>query len=128
LKFLVDQALSPILAEELRRNGHDAVHVRDYGLQAADDKTVLSRATTEDRVVISADTDFGALFAVGKETRPSLILFRGQISRRPQQQSKFLLANLAALSESLSRGSIVAFEETRIRVRLLPIRGQDTEG
>lgn len=122
----MDQALSPILAEELRRNGHDAIHVRDYGLQAADDRTIFLRAAAEDRVVISADTDFGALLAVGAETRPSLILFRGQISRRPKLQSKFLLANLPALSEAPSRGSIVAFEETRIRVRFLPIGGQDT--
>jgi predicted nuclease of predicted toxin-antitoxin system len=45
----VDNALSPLIAQRLREAGHDAVHVRDYRLQAGDDEQILERAEREDR-------------------------------------------------------------------------------
>ena len=43
-KFLIDNALSPELARLVREAGHDAVHVRDDGLPAAEDSVILERA------------------------------------------------------------------------------------
>lgn len=71
MRFLLDQNLSPKVAAPLRAAGHDVTIAREVGLSAASDDVVMATARLEGRVLVSADTDFGAILAVSGATSPS---------------------------------------------------------
>lgn len=121
MTFLVDNALSPALAELLRKAGRTATHVRQLGMQRAPDEDILDRAAASDEIIVSADTDFSAILAARMALKPSLIVFRGPGSRAPEGLAAVLLANSDQLRDDLEAGAIVTIEPARIRVRRLPI-------
>jgi len=121
MRFLIDEALSPIIASKLTEAGHDAVHVRDADLQSASHKEIFLRTVREDRILVSADTDFGAILAELGVDKPSVIILR-QAPKHPDAQAALLLANLPDLEEHLSEGCVATFIGTRVRIRHLPIK------
>lgn len=123
MKFLVDNALPPSLADLLSVAGHDAVHVRAYGMQAARDEEILARALTEDRIVISADSDFSVILAAQEAERPSFILFREPDLRTAPDYIRILLPALPVLEPELVAGCVAVFRNGRLRVRRLPFSG-----
>jgi predicted nuclease of predicted toxin-antitoxin system len=121
MKFLIDNALSPLVALKLRESGYDAVHVREFHLQHEEDIIIFERAFSENRIIVSADTDFGTLLASRQYSKPSVILFRRGAQRHPKQQAALLMANLPNIKDALEKGCIVVIEQNRLRLRYLPI-------
>lgn len=121
MKLLLDANLSPEVARLLKEAGHDAIHVRDLGLLSAPDPEILQTAATEERVLLTADADFGALLALGSLASPSVLLLRSADHLRPSEQAELIVLNLPPITEDLERGAIASLTRDRLRVRELPI-------
>ncbi|HET8684673.1 MAG TPA: DUF5615 family PIN-like protein [Micromonosporaceae bacterium] len=121
MRFLVDECLSIRLAELLVDAGHDAVHVVGCSLAGVSDERVLARALADDRILLSADTDFGEILAHSGAATPSVVLFR-RSDRTPDTLSAILLVNLDVITDDLKAGAFVVITEDRMRIRRLPLR------
>lgn len=113
------------MARRLAAAGHDAIHVGDLGLLGALDEAVMGAAREADRVLVSADSNFGELLALGVCTGPSVVLLR-RSAHAADDQVRLLLAGLDAVFEDLDRGAVVVLTPHRVRVRSLPIRPEET--
>lgn len=78
-------------------------------------------ARDELRIVISGDTDFGALIALARQKSPSVILFRSRHHRTAEQQVAVILEHLADLADDLTTSAVAVITDERIRVRRLPL-------
>ena len=115
MKFLIDNALPPRLAELLCGAGHDATHVRAYRMQASSDLDILTRARQEDRVIVSADTDFSAILASQAAAYPSFVLFREPNLLVAENYATLLISALPVLEPELLMGCVAVFRNGRLR-------------
>jgi len=123
VKLLLDANLSPEVGRRLKEAGHDAIHIRDIGLLSAQDPEILLAAAEEGRILLTADTDFGALLALGSLASPSVLLLRSADHLRPSEQAELIAVNLPSIADDLEKGAIASLTRDRLRVRDLPIAG-----
>lgn len=121
MRFLIDECLSGDLARRLQEAGHDCVHVYDVGLRGRPDEEIMALAARENRILISADTDFGELLANSPVLAPSVILMR-RTDKRPESLASVILANIGQVADDLAAGALVVIGDTRIRTRQLPVK------
>ena len=99
----------------------DYPYLRREDVPVALEYAAAAVSEADERVIISSDTDFGALLARHDHEKPSFILLRHVNELTPVQQAGLLVANLDAIADELDAGAVVTFDRTRIRVRRLPI-------
>jgi predicted nuclease of predicted toxin-antitoxin system len=120
LKFLIDMPLAARVAEQLRAKGHDAVHLREQGLGRLADQEIFAKAGVEGRIIVTADLDFGAILARAGSSTVSVVVFR--IANLQADRVFALLTKvLARAANELRRGVVVLVEESRFRIRHLPL-------
>ncbi|MPY82796.1 MAG: hypothetical protein GEV00_05620 [Actinophytocola sp.] len=121
MKFLVDESLSPQLCGYLISNDDTAEHSREAVGCGASDQEIFAYATSNETVIVTADTDFGTLLAQAEADRPSVVLMRELLSLPVAEQGRLVAENMGQIRDALVKGAIVVFSRTEIRVRPLPI-------
>jgi predicted nuclease of predicted toxin-antitoxin system len=120
MRLLADMGISQRTITWLRKQGHDALHLREEGLQRLPDDAILAKAREESRILLTMDLDFGYLLAVSGEDMPSVILFRLS-DERSEVVNERLADVLAHCAEDLQAGAIISVGDDTFRVRHLPI-------
>jgi predicted nuclease of predicted toxin-antitoxin system len=120
MRFLADMGVDIRVVQWLRQNGHDAKHLRDEGLHRIPNGEIFVKAISENRVIVTFDLDFGEIVALSQGEKASVILLRLHNTRTPHL-IKRLATVLTDATEALEQGAVVVVEESRHRIRYLPL-------
>ena len=117
LRFLLDENVPVDLGFALSARGHDVLTLPP-NLRSAADHTVLALAAEQDRVLVTLDTDFGALvFLFGQTPPPAVVLIRLTPPELARQIGSVVGAIELVLDDS---GLFVVIDSNGVRVRPLP--------
>ena len=120
VKILIDMNLSPDWVTLLESEGWSAVQWSTVGDPRATDRTIMDWAVANECVVFTHDLDFGTTLALTHETGPSVLQVRGQ-DVLPDHLGTAIVAAIRQHEADLESGALVVVDQTRNRVRILPI-------
>lgn len=120
MRLLIDMNLPPSLGPLLRAEGHDAVHWSTVGAGNATDQSIMAYASQHHFTVVTHDLDFGAILAATHARGPSVIQVRTQDVLSADFLST-LATTLRRFAPDLAAGALIVVDESRARVRVLPI-------
>lgn len=121
MRFLADMGVSPRVVDWLRSKGHEAIHLREEGLQRLPDDEIFEKAILESRILLTFDLDFAEITALSGRRDVCVVIFR-LANTRTDHVIQRLATALAGSSEALNQGAVVTIEDSRYRIRELPIR------
>ena len=76
MRMIANENIPGTVIRNLRQQGHDVLSVRE-SMQGVDDRSILRRAETEQRLFVTQDKDFGELaFRFGLPASCGIVLFR----------------------------------------------------
>ncbi|MEP7366448.1 MAG: DUF5615 family PIN-like protein [Acidobacteriota bacterium] len=122
MKFLIDMNLTPRWVLCLAEAGHECVHWSEAGAPAAPDTDICRYARENGFVLVTNDLDFPQLLAHTADSKPSVILLRGE-PLTPELRGASVLGAIKDCAEELDAGAILSLDwSDKPRARLLPLR------
>lgn len=116
MKLLANENFPGDAVEALRGSGHNVLWVRT-AFPGASDSRVLERATSEQRVLLTFDKDFGKLaFRWGLPATSGIILFRMRLNS-PSRIARAAVSVIGSRTDWAGQFSVV--EEGRVRMTAL---------
>ncbi|MGH6896047.1 MAG: DUF5615 family PIN-like protein [Geminicoccaceae bacterium] len=116
MRLLADECFDERLAVQLRPEGHDVVRVpAESGL---DDLAIARRAEREDRVLLTQDTDFGAIALKRGSPHTDVVIVRASV--RDIERVPRRLARLIGRARGDLSAAITVLDDRGVRSR--PIR------
>ena len=120
MRFLADMGISWRVVEWLRNNEHEAIHLREQQLHRLPNGDIFVMAADDRRIILTWDLDFTEIVALSGPRIVSAVVFR-LMNTRSENVIRRLERVLAESARDLEEGAIISVEESRHRVRLLPI-------
>lgn len=120
MRFVADMGVSWRIVEWLRTNGHDAIHLREQQLHRLPNGGIFTKAADEQRVILTWDLDFTEIVALSETRLVSAVVFR-LLNTRSENVIRRLARVLSESARDLEEGAIISVEDSRHRVRLLPL-------
>jgi predicted nuclease of predicted toxin-antitoxin system len=120
MKLLIDMNLSARWVFALDKLGIAAVHWRDLGAATAPDSVIFLHAFDNDLVVLTNDLDFGAILAITKHRKPSVIQLRVE-DTRPESAAGAVALAVKGCKAELAQGALLTIDEARLRIAILPL-------
>ena len=115
MKFLLDAHLPPSLCGVFQRAGHDAVHTASLpAANATQDKFLNQLAESEQRVVVTKDSDF--YFSHQLHGKPARLLLVRAGNLRLRALLKLFEEHLPEIVAALENNSLVEIDRVRITV------------
>ena len=112
--------LSPEWVPFLHEHSFEAIHWSAIGAGNAPDTEIMQWPRDHSCVVFTHDLDFGILLAHSKDGGPSVIQVRTQ-DVSPDHLGPLILSALQAHGAALESGALLTIDESKSRVRILPI-------
>ncbi|MGB7208626.1 MAG: DUF5615 family PIN-like protein [Pyrinomonadaceae bacterium] len=123
MKILIDMNLSPDWVAAFAANDIESVHWSTVGDPRAEDDEIMAYARANNCIVFTHDLDFGTILALTQSGDPSVVQVRAQ-NILTVHLANTIVAVLQTNKETLEKGSLITVDESRARVRILPLRGR----